>query len=98
MGRLLQMTDELLLLLPGCDEMWLQNYIRFFNIYIYIEMKCISSSAVTVNPQQAEFESEGGVHYVCRENLGQWEKISRGEVEDVVPSRPYDSGPVKVDN
>lgn len=35
---------------------------------------------------------------VCRENLGQWEKIARGEVEDVVPSRPCESGPVKVDN
>lgn len=35
---------------------------------------------------------------VCRNNLGQWEKISRGEAEDIVPSRPCDSGPVKVDN
>ncbi|XP_031729480.1 cAMP and cAMP-inhibited cGMP 3',5'-cyclic phosphodiesterase 10A isoform X3 [Anarrhichthys ocellatus] len=34
----------------------------------------------------------------CKENLGQWEKISRGEVQDVVPNRPCDSGPVKVDN
>ncbi|GLD68532.1 cAMP and cAMP-inhibited cGMP 3',5'-cyclic phosphodiesterase 10A isoform X1, partial [Lates japonicus] len=34
----------------------------------------------------------------CKENLGQWEKIARGEVEDIVPSRPCDSGPVKVDN
>ena len=36
--------------------------------------------------------------YACRENLGQWEKIARGEVEDIVPSKPLDSGPVKVDN
>ncbi|XP_071754119.1 cAMP and cAMP-inhibited cGMP 3',5'-cyclic phosphodiesterase 10A [Centroberyx gerrardi] len=42
----------------------------------------------------------------CKENLGQWEKIVRGEAEDtalrpsepVEPSRPSDSGPVKVDN
>lgn len=33
-----------------------------------------------------------------RENLSQWEKIARGEVEDTVPSRPCESGPVKVDN
>lgn len=38
------------------------------------------------------------VFCVRRENLGQWEKIARGEVEDVVPCRPSDSGPVKVDN
>ncbi|KAA8583938.1 hypothetical protein FQN60_015146 [Etheostoma spectabile] len=34
----------------------------------------------------------------CKENLCQWEKISRGEVQDIVPNRPCDSGPVKVDN
>ncbi|XP_068580913.1 cAMP and cAMP-inhibited cGMP 3',5'-cyclic phosphodiesterase 10A isoform X5 [Cebidichthys violaceus] len=34
----------------------------------------------------------------CKENLGQWEKISRGEVQDIVPNRPCDPGPVKVDN
>ncbi|XP_061645057.1 cAMP and cAMP-inhibited cGMP 3',5'-cyclic phosphodiesterase 10A isoform X1 [Phyllopteryx taeniolatus] len=34
----------------------------------------------------------------CKENLGQWEKIAHGEVEDVVLTRPSDSGPVKVDN
>ncbi|TNM99849.1 hypothetical protein fugu_012882 [Takifugu bimaculatus] len=34
----------------------------------------------------------------CKENLSMWEKIACGEVEDVVPSPPYDSGPVKVDN
>lgn len=39
-----------------------------------------------------------GHFYICRENLSMWEKIACGEVEDVVPSPPYDSGPVKVDN
>ncbi|XP_028325044.1 cAMP and cAMP-inhibited cGMP 3',5'-cyclic phosphodiesterase 10A isoform X2 [Gouania willdenowi] len=34
----------------------------------------------------------------CKENLGQWEKIVRGEMEDPVPAQPNDSGPVKVDN
>ncbi|XP_056903484.1 cAMP and cAMP-inhibited cGMP 3',5'-cyclic phosphodiesterase 10A isoform X2 [Takifugu flavidus] len=34
----------------------------------------------------------------CKENLSMWEKIACGEVEDVVTSPPYDSGPVKVDN
>ncbi|KAM6922407.1 cAMP and cAMP-inhibited cGMP 3',5'-cyclic phosphodiesterase 10A isoform 2-T2 [Lycodopsis pacificus] len=34
----------------------------------------------------------------CKENLGQWEKISRGEVQDVVPNPPCDPGPVKIDN
>ncbi|XP_074532352.1 cAMP and cAMP-inhibited cGMP 3',5'-cyclic phosphodiesterase 10A isoform X1 [Halichoeres trimaculatus] len=35
----------------------------------------------------------------CKENLSQWEKISRGEVEDILPKWPPDSsGPVKVDN
>ncbi|XP_067380321.1 cAMP and cAMP-inhibited cGMP 3',5'-cyclic phosphodiesterase 10A isoform X2 [Channa argus] len=34
----------------------------------------------------------------CKGNLSQWEKIARGEIEDVVPSRPCESGPVKVDN
>lgn len=53
-------------------------------------------SALNVNPQHAESLME--VFCVYRENLGQWEKISRGEAEDIVPSRPCDSGPVKVDN
>ena len=45
---------------------------------------------------------------VFRENLNQWEKIVRGEEEDLVwtpaapsgvePSEEADSGPVKVDN
>lgn len=39
-----------------------------------------------------------GLFSFCRENLSMWEKIACGEVEDVVPSPPYDSGPVKVDN
>lgn len=39
-----------------------------------------------------------GLFYICRENLSMWEKIACGEVEDFVPSPPYDSGPVKVDN
>lgn len=39
-----------------------------------------------------------GLLYICRENLSMWEKIACGEVEDVVPSPSYDSGPVKVDN
>ncbi|XP_034040194.1 cAMP and cAMP-inhibited cGMP 3',5'-cyclic phosphodiesterase 10A isoform X6 [Thalassophryne amazonica] len=37
----------------------------------------------------------------CRENLSQWEKIVRGEAEDILlrePSHSTDSGPVKVDN
>ncbi|XP_039640505.1 cAMP and cAMP-inhibited cGMP 3',5'-cyclic phosphodiesterase 10A isoform X1 [Perca fluviatilis] len=34
----------------------------------------------------------------CKENLCQWEKISRGEAQDILPNRPCDSGPVKVDN
>uniref|UniRef100_H2M6Y5 Phosphodiesterase n=1 Tax=Oryzias latipes TaxID=8090 RepID=H2M6Y5_ORYLA len=34
----------------------------------------------------------------CRENLSHWERIARGEVEDVVPTKPCISGPVKVDN
>jgi len=38
------------------------------------------------------------VFCVCRENLGQWEKISRGEMQDIVPKRLCDSDPVKVDN
>lgn len=41
---------------------------------------------------------QNDVFCLCRENLGQWEKIARGEVEDVVPTRTRDSGPVKVDN
>lgn len=39
-----------------------------------------------------------GLFSICRENLSMWEKIACGEVEDIVPSPPYDSGPVKVDN
>lgn len=42
--------------------------------------------------------SSNQLFYFCRENLSMWEKIACGEVEDVVPSPPYDSGPVKVDN
>ncbi|XP_014911668.1 cAMP and cAMP-inhibited cGMP 3',5'-cyclic phosphodiesterase 10A isoform X2 [Poecilia latipinna] len=34
----------------------------------------------------------------CKENLNHWEQIVRGEEEDVLPSRPSESGPVKVDN
>ncbi|XP_027861887.1 cAMP and cAMP-inhibited cGMP 3',5'-cyclic phosphodiesterase 10A isoform X2 [Xiphophorus couchianus] len=34
----------------------------------------------------------------CKENLNHWEQIVRGEVEDVLPTRPSESGPVKVDN
>ncbi|XP_076830710.1 cAMP and cAMP-inhibited cGMP 3',5'-cyclic phosphodiesterase 10A isoform X3 [Brachyhypopomus gauderio] len=41
----------------------------------------------------------------CRENLGQWEKIARGEEQsecvssdEAQPSKPSESGPVKVDN
>ncbi|KAF7220090.1 transcript variant X2 [Nothobranchius furzeri] len=34
----------------------------------------------------------------CKANLSHWEQIARGEVEDVLPSRPCDPGPVKVDN
>ncbi|XP_013124483.1 cAMP and cAMP-inhibited cGMP 3',5'-cyclic phosphodiesterase 10A isoform X3 [Oreochromis niloticus] len=44
------------------------------------------------------FPPSGPLLKACKENLGQWEKIARGEVEDIVPSRPCDSGPVKVDN
>lgn len=50
----------------------------------------VSNSAVSLN--------RPGLFYICRENLSMWEKIACGEVEDVVPSPPYDSGPVKVDN
>lgn len=39
-----------------------------------------------------------GMFSIFRENLSQWEKIARGEVEDIVSSRPCESGPVKVDN
>lgn len=49
-----------------------------------------SDSAVSLNRL--------GLFDICRENLSMWEKIACGEVEDVVPSRLYDSGPVKVDN
>lgn len=44
------------------------------------------------------FPPSGPLLKACKENLGQWEKIARGEVEDIVPSRPCESGPVKVDN
>lgn len=50
----------------------------------------VSNSAVSLNRL--------GLFYICRDNLSMWEKIACGEVEDVVPSPPYDSGPVKVDN
>lgn len=50
----------------------------------------MSNSAVSSN--------QVGLFYLCRENLSMWEKIACGEVEDVVPNPPYDSGPVKVDN
>lgn len=51
---------------------------------------CFSNLAVRSN--------QLGLFCFCRENLSMWEKIACGEVEDVVPSPPYDSGPVKVDN
>lgn len=44
------------------------------------------------------FPLSGPLLKACKENLNQWEKIAHGEVEDVVPSRPCVSGPVKVDN
>lgn len=60
---------------------------------------CIRSTAVGVKTRNRQsLNSTEVVFHICRENLCQWEKISRGEVEDIVPSRPYDSGPVKVDN
>lgn len=59
-------------------------------VHIHWRHVCVSNSAVSMN--------HSGVFYVCRENLSMWEKIACGEVEDVVPSPPYDSGPVKVDN
>lgn len=55
-------------------------------------LACLSKCAVEMDLTLT------GVSGVCRENLSQWEKIALGEVEDVIPSRPADSGPVKVDN
>lgn len=56
------------------------------------EMKCYSPDCKFTSLNLT------GVFFIFRDNLSQWEKIARGEVEDIVPSRPCESGPVKVDN
>lgn len=44
------------------------------------------------------FPPSGPLLKACKENLNHWEQIARGEEEDILPTRPSDSGPVKVDN
>lgn len=64
---------------------------RCLFVYFKLALSWLLVTAVRLNEL-------GGVFYICSENLSMWEKIACGEVEDVVPSPPYDSGPVKVDN
>lgn len=93
MGQLLQMTDELhCCLLTGMKC----SYRIIFSVFIFRNQRFALGAQLWAWSHNMLGLME--VFYVCRENLCQWEKISRGEVEDIVPSRPYDSGPVKVDN
>ncbi|XP_068597463.1 cAMP and cAMP-inhibited cGMP 3',5'-cyclic phosphodiesterase 10A [Brachionichthys hirsutus] len=65
-----------------------QGQVGFYNA---VALPCYTTLAQLFPPSNPLLNA-------CKENLGQWERISRGEVEDIVPSRPSESGPVKVDN
>lgn len=95
MGQLLQTTDDLhCCCLTGMKC----SYRIIFTVFIFRNQRFALGAQLCVWTHNMLGLNLMEVFYVCRENLCQWEKISRGEVEDIVPSRPYDSGPVKVDN
>ncbi|PWA25693.1 hypothetical protein CCH79_00001509 [Gambusia affinis] len=59
-----------------------------------LQLMLVSATEVqTASGQLVEEDGSGRT-----ENLNHWEQIVRGEVEDVLPTRPSESGPVKVDN
>ncbi|XP_026210260.1 cAMP and cAMP-inhibited cGMP 3',5'-cyclic phosphodiesterase 10A isoform X2 [Anabas testudineus] len=65
-----------------------QGQVGFYNA---VAIPCYTTLAELLPPSSPLLKA-------CKENLSQWEKIARGEVEDIVSSRPCESGPVKVDN
>lgn len=75
-------------------EQWAGSQCRLINV-----VPCFSTHTHTEGVRNLAVSlNRPGLFSICRENLSMWEKIACGEVEDIVPSPPYDSGPVKVDN
>ncbi|KAG7230118.1 hypothetical protein INR49_009838 [Caranx melampygus] len=94
------------LMMTACDlcsvtKQWQITRLTANDIYaeFWAEVGFYNAVAIPCYTTLAElFPPSSPLLKACKENLGQWEKIARGEVEDVVPSRPCESGPVKVDN
>ncbi|KAG8000022.1 cAMP and cAMP-inhibited cGMP 3' [Nibea albiflora] len=94
------------LMMTACDlcsvtKKWQITRLTANDIYaeFWAEVGFYNAVAIPCYTTLAElFPPSSPLLKACKDNLGQWEKISRGEAEDIVPSRPCDSGPVKVDN